>query len=964
MILPYRSGTSPLFNWNLTWTWIAAVWLLCRALSLAADDPALSVTTETERLSLDKGWRFNLGDIPFPVITGHEASYANAKAGKAWGAAAPEYDDTGWRAVNLPHDWVVEGPFDEKANLSQGYRPRGIAWYRRSFQLPRSDKGRDLEIQFDGVATHCTVWVNGIVAARNWCGYTSFQIDLTPFARFGDDVNTIAVQVDANAMEGWWYEGGGIYRHTWLVKRNPVHVITDGIYANPTQSADGAWTLPIEATLANSGHEPAQVEVTSVLLDATGKEIARGSGQGTAGVFQNTPVRFTIPVSSPHLWSVDDPTLYQVQTTVTRGGAEVDRVTTRCGFRTERFDAQNGFFLNGKPLKIHGVCEHQGAAGVGVAVPDSLFDFRIRKLKEMGVNAIRCAHNPPAAEFLEACDRLGMMILDENRNFNPTPEYIRQLQWMVRRDRNHPSVIIWSVFNEEPMQGSEAGYEMVRRMSAAVKELDTSRPVTAAMSGGILGGINVSDAVDLVGFNYQPGNYDKYHQSHPDKPMTSSEDTSAFMTRGEWFDDKDKHICASYDEDRAPWGATHHDAWREVGQRPFIAGDFIWTGFDYRGEPTPYKWPSVSSYFGCMDLCGFPKTAFFLHQSQWIQDRPILTLLPHWNWAGKEGKPIKVIALSNADTVELSLNGKVISEQKADPYVIMAWQVPYAPGRLEAVAKKDGKEVARATVETTGPATGLKVIPDRNSAAGDGWDALPVTVEAIDSAGRVVPDAGPSVTFALSGPGKIIGLGNGNPTCHEPEKGNVHSLFNGYGQVVVQTNANGSGPLTLHATADGLTPGEATIQVTATPEPPFVPALTPIFSLSKWSMSPVATTAPDPNVVVAENDMNSWLSVQTGHLQTFTGGTFALYRVTFQPFGDVQENGGTLAFHKLRGKANVYLDGKQIGSKPNAEEGDLSLPLPRGTGNHTLNVVIEADPGQPAGLDGPVTIESSAANGK
>jgi beta-galactosidase len=931
---------------------------------LAADDPAKAVKTESERLSLDKGWRFHLGDIPFPVITGHEASYANAKAGKAWGAAAPEFDDTSWRIVDLPHDWVVEGPFDQTANLSQGYRPRGISWYRRSFKLPPSDKGRDLEIQFDGVATHCTVWVNGIVAARNWCGYTSFQIDLTPFARFGDDVNTIAVQVDANAMEGWWYEGGGIYRHTWLVKRNPVHVITDGIYANPVQAVDGTWTLPIEATLVNSGREAADVEVTSFLLDPAGKEVARGNNKGTIGVFHNTPISFTLPVSSPHLWSVDDPTLYQVRTIVTRDGTEVDNVTTHCGFRTERFDAQKGFFLNGQSLKIHGVCDHQGHAGVGVAVPDALWDFRIRQLKKMGVNAVRCAHNPPNAEFLDACDRLGMMVLDENRNFNPTPEYIRQLQWMVRRDRNHPSVIIWSVFNEEPMQGTEAGYEMVRRMSAAVKELDTSRPITAAMSGGILGGLNVSDAVDLVGFNYQQGNYDKYHQSHPDKPMTSSEDTSAFMTRGEWADDSAKHICSSYDTERAPWGATHRDAWQAVAARPFVAGDFIWTGFDYRGEPTPYKWPSVSSYFGCMDLCGFPKMAFYLHQAQWVLDHPIITLVPHWNWAGKEGKPIKVMALTNADSVELSLNGQVISEQPVDKYKMVSWDVPYAPGKLEAVAKKDGKEVARASVETTGPATGLKLIPDRTTVAGDGWDALPVTVEAVDGEGRVVPTADPYVHFAISGPGKIIGLGNGNPTCHEPEKGDVHSLFNGFAQVIVQTRANGSGPLTLRASAEGLTSAETSIQVNATPEPPFVPVVSPLFSLSKWGMSPVTTSAPDPNQVVAGNDMNSWSAVQPGDLQTFTGGTFAMYRVKFQPYAGIRQAGGTLLFHKLRGKADVWLDGRQLGTKSNPDEGDLSLPFPSGNGDRTLTVVIEAQEGQQAGLNGPVTIESGAADGR
>jgi beta-galactosidase len=779
-----------------------------------------------ERLSLDKGWRFHLGDVPFPVITGHEASYANAKAGKAWGAAAPDYDDHDWRVLNLPHDWVVEGPFDPNANLSQGYRPRGISWYRRSFRLPESEKGRDFEIQFDGVATYCTVWVNGILAARNWCGYTGFHIDLTPFARYGNDLNTIAVRVDANAMEGWWYEGGGIYRHTWLVERAPVHLITDGVKANPVSDADGNWTLPVEATLTNSGIGPVQVDVQSVLLDPSGNQVAGARGSGTIELFNDTPVKYAMRITSPHLWSVDDPFLYHVRTTVVQDGQPIDSVDTPCGFRTERFDPATGFFLNGQPLKIHGVCDHIGHAGVGVAVPDALWDFRIRKLKEMGVNAVRCAHNPPSIEFLDACDRLGMLVMDENRNFNPTPEYMRQLDWMVRRDRNHPSVFLWSIFNEEPMQATEAGYQMARRMAAAVKALDDTRPVTAAMSGGLDTPLNVSDAVSLVGINYQQGLYDPYHKAHPDRPMSSSEDTSAFMTRGIWFNDEAKHYKSSYDTEHAPWGATHREAWKEVGERPFVMGDFIWTGFDYRGEPTPYQWPSVSSYFGCMDLCGFPKMAFFLHQAQWVLNRPILTLVPHWNWAGREGQPIKVMALTNADSVELSLNGNVISEQKVDHYTMVSWDVPYAPGKLEAVAKNNGVEVARAVVETTGPAVALKVIPDHPTAKGNGWDAMPVTIEAVDSQGRVVPTACMGAQFEISGPGQIIGLGNGDPTCHEPEKGNAHSLFNGLAQVIIQTDANGNGPLVLKASSPGLDSDDATIQVQAAAEPPFVPVVT------------------------------------------------------------------------------------------------------------------------------------------
>ena len=792
---------------------------------LAAQSPA-PPAPQREHLSLDRGWRFHLGDIPFPVITGHDMSYANAKAGKAWGAAAPDFDDTDWRALDLPHDWAVEGPFNPAANLSQGYRPRGIGWYRRQFKLDPADRGRHLELQFDGVSTHCEVWFNGTIVARNWCGYTSFPVDITPMAKYGDALNTIAVRVDAVAQEGWWYEGAGIYRHTWLTKTNALHLIPDGVYANPVRDATGAWTVPVEATLSNDGPEPKPVAVEATLTDAAGRQVARAQVMATVGPLDETTAQLSLSVPSPHLWSVDDPALYQVHTVVKdAAGAPMDGLTTVCGFRTIRFDADKGFFLNDRPLKLQGVCDHQDHAGVGVAVPDALWDFRLRRLKEMGVNAYRCAHNPPAAEFLAACDRLGMLVMDENRNFNTTPDYIRQLQWMVRRDRNHPSIILWSVFNEEPVQGSEIGYQMVRRLAAVVKKLDLSRPVTAAQSGGNLNPINASQAADVAGFNYQQGQYDKFHAANPTRPMTSSEDTSSFMVRDEYADDGIRHIRGSYDTEPAPWGETHRDAWKQVAERPFVAGDFIWTGFDYRGEPTPYQWPTAGSLFGCMDLCGFPKMAFFLHQAQWVSNRPVLHLVPHWNWPDRIGKPVKVMALTNAQSVALFLNGQPLGEKPVDKYEMVSWDVPYAPGRLEAVAKTNGREIARTAVETTGAPAALKLIPDRPTLAGDGWDAQPVTVAALDAQGRWIATANLPVDFEISGPGDIIGLGNGDPNSHEAEKGTHRSVFNGLAQVIVQSRPDQSGPLVLHATAAGLKPAEITLNVVATPAPPFVPPL-------------------------------------------------------------------------------------------------------------------------------------------
>jgi beta-galactosidase len=914
-------------------------------------------TGSRERLSFDESWRFHLGDIPFPEIKGHGMTYDSAKAGNATGAAAPAYDDTSWRLVNLPHDWVVEGPFDKNANLSQGYRPRGVAWYRRSFRLPESDRGRHLEVRFDGVSTHCTVWLNGTVVHRNWCGYTSFSIDITPFAKYGDELNTLAVRVDAVPQEGWWYEGGGLYRHAWLVKRAPVHLITDGVCAQPVRQEDKkTWKLPVGATLYNSGSEDAMVEVVSTLLGPDGRPLAEARGSTLVVQLEQAVVHLEMTVTDPQLWSVDDPRLHKVSTVVRRNGGVVDGATTPCGFRTFRWDPNDGFFLNDKALKLYGTCNHQDHAGVGVAVPDAIWDFRVRKLREMGSNAYRCAHNPPAAEFLEACDRQGMLVMDENRNFNSSPEYIRQLEWMVRRDRNHPSVFLWSVFNEEPQQGTEIGYEMVRRMVAAVKKLDGTRPVTAAMNGGLLEPVNVSHAVDVVGFNYSTNICDEFHRTNPDKPTTSSEDTSAFMTRGEFVTDAERNLMGSYDTEHAGWGATHRKAWENNAKRPWLGGGFVWTGFDYRGEPSPWIWPSASSFFGCMDLCGFPKTAFYLHQAQWIKDRPILHLVPHWNWPGREGRNIRVMALSNAEKVGLFLNGKSLGEKPVDIYEMVEWEIPYEPGRLEAVGKSGGREVSRFAVETTGDPVALELIPDRPTMSGDGRDAIPVTVRALDEKGRPVPTADRMVGFQIGGPGEIIGVGNGDPNCHEPEKANQRSLFHGLAQVIVQSGKS-PGDIVLRASADGLKPAECRVKVGPAPAVPSVPQAMPTLSLTQWRQSPSSATRPDPNQAIPENDMNSWIPVTPGKITPFTCGDFAIFRTKFQPHAAQRREGGRIVFREIVGKAEAWLDNVKAGEKPDFASGPLTVNLPSGNAGRTLSVLIEAQPGKPSGLAAPVILE-------
>ena len=919
-----------------------------------------SADSGREILSFDQGWRFHPGDIPFPEIKGHGATYGNAKAGNASGAAATVYDDTGWRVVDLPHDWAVEGPFDKDANVSQGYRPRGIAWYRKSFKIDPSDKGKHLELQVDGVSTHCTVWLNGTEVHHNNCGYTGFTIDLTPTARYGDDLNTIAIRVDANAMEGWWYEGAGMYRHTRLVKRPPVHIVTDGVFAQPIKEASGSWKIPAEVTVQNIGKTNAPASVTVTLRDPEGKQVATLTETNDVPVLGSKVFRPVLNVTDPRLWSLDHPVLYTVETKVASPGQSDDAVTTKVGFRTIRFDADKGFFLNDQPVKLMGTCNHIDHAGVGVAVPDSLWDFRIRKLKEMGSNAYRCSHNPPASEFLDACDRLGMLVMDENRNFNCSPEYMDQLRWMVRRDRNHPSVILWSVFNEETMQGTEQGYEMVRRMTAAVKELDTNRPVTAAQSGGQMNPINVSDAVDVVGFNYQQGSYDAFHQKHPQTPITSSEDTSAVMTRDEYETVKSNNVIASYDVDHPGWGATHHDAWKAIAERPFIAGGFQWTGFDYRGEPTPFTWPSVGSFFGSMDLCGFPKTAFYMHQAMWIKDRPILAIVPHWNWKGKEGKPIRVMVITNAKQAELFLNGKSLGVKEVDPYAMANWDVTYEPGALEAVAKTDGKEIARTKVETTGEAVALKITPDRDSLAGDGRDAIPVTIAAVDAKGRVVPGAAPMVTFKVEGPGKLMGMGNGDPNCHEPEVGPDHSLFHGLGQAIVCSLPGGSGELVLRATAPGIKEASIKMNVSKSDVMPSVSPAPPVQILGKWRMSSLSSDKPDPTAVIADYDVNNWTPVKLPKLESTPKAGWIEFRSDrFKPFEQQAKEGGVIRFHELRGKGEIWIDGNKVYEKSQPNTMPVEIPLPAGDKEHQLVLLFQkSDDAKEAGIGGVVTVEA------
>jgi beta-galactosidase len=750
-------------------------WLLVSLLAVsvskitAADSPR-------EHLSLDANWKFHLGD-DWPGALHLD------KAGASTGPASEKFGDNSWRTLNLPHDWAIELPFDQNSDASHGFKPVGpgfpknsIGWYRRTFDLPAEDSGKRIWLTFDGAFRDVTVWVNGWLVKRHEGGYYPFREDITDVAHFGGK-NTVAVRVDATKFEGWFYEGAGIYRHVWLDKTAPVAIAPDGVFVWTTFSND----IPVVCTethLINRGAPVLSLETWYQVFDPNGQRVAGGSLSQNSfkepvlktECTVNYSERRIMSVPSPELWSPENPKLYKLITTVLVSNNIVDQKETFFGIRTVGFDATNGFLLNGKHYELYGTCNHQDMAGVGAALPDSLQEFRVKKLKEFGCNAIRTSHNPPTPELLDACDRLGMLIMDESRLLGSDEENLRKWDDQIRRDRNHACVAIWSVANEEfSVQDSPQGGNVARTMQNYVKQLDPTRPVTyAAPEGDTFAGIN--GVIEVRGWNYHVGgDMDKYHAEHPNQPEVGTEQASTVSTRGIYANDAVRGYVSAYDDNAPSWATTTETWWSYFADRPWLSGGFVWTGFDYRGEPTPYGWPCINSHFGILDVCGFPKDNFYYYQSWWTTNT-VLHLLPHWNWPGKEGQEIKVNALSNCKQVELFLNGASLGKQTMKPNSKLSWQVKYAPGTLSAKGFDDaGNVIAETKVETTGDATQIKLTPDRNTINADGEDVSVFTVSATDARGRVVPVAQNKINFALEGAGKILGVGNGDPSCHEPD---------------------------------------------------------------------------------------------------------------------------------------------------------------------------------------------------
>jgi beta-galactosidase len=775
-----------------------------------------------ERLLLDFGWRFHLGNANDPTkdFGFGEGSTGNfQKTGNFLHASSLGYDDSDWQSLNLPHDWAVELPFtNDPALTSKGFYPLGrdypdtsVGWYRRVFELPAADAGKRISIEFDGAYRETMVALNGFYVGRHSGGYDPFSYDVTDFANLGGR-NVLLVRVDATESDGWFYEGAGIYRHVWLVKTHPVHVKKWGTFVRAQVRPQGAAVL-IRTEVENHSKGTQSTRVKSTLYDPSGKAVGNAT---TSAVpipeWKENRYEQQITVSQPALWSLEARNLYKVVTEVETGGRIVDRYETRFGIRTVHFDGQKGFFLNGKSVKLKGTCNHQDHAGLGAALPDAVQYYRIRKLQEMGCNSLRTSHNPPTPELLDACDELGMLVFDETRMMSSNPEGLGQFENLVRRDRNRPSVFMWSMGNEERVANTERGVPILTAMKEVATLNDGSRPVSIAPAGAIgTGGLTVGD---VIGYNYMDPQAEAYHKAHPNRPVMGTETVSAVGTRGKYITDPAQGYVGSYDPYTTTGRASAEGWWKFCNARPWLSGGFVWTGFDYRGEPSPNGWPNISSQYGIIDTCGFPKDSYYYYQSWWTS-KPVLHLFPHWNWPAMEGQEIAVWVHSNLEKVELFHNGRSLGTKEVPKDSHVAWVVKYAPGSIEARGYKNGKQVMTAKRETTGQPAKLVMKADRQEIAADGEDVAMFAVEVHDSQGRVVPDASNEVAFRVTGAGNLIGVGNGDPTSHESDKGTSRKAFSGLCMAIVQSKKD-SGSITVEAASPGLAAATVTIATKST----------------------------------------------------------------------------------------------------------------------------------------------------
>ena len=768
-----------------------------------------------EILNFDKGWTFQLGE--------------------SIGAEQPGFNDSAWRKLNVPHDWSIEGEFSEKnlATAKGGALPGGIGWYRKSFTVTAEDLKRNVFIDFDGVYQNSEVWINGHSVGKRFYGYSTFRYDLTPYLIAGEKGNVIAVRVDNSAQpNSRWYSGSGIFRNVWLVKTGKTYIAHWGTQITTPVITSGFAKVKVGIKINNNYNSWQKLTLKTVILDASGNEVTAGKME-TAGTNDSIiSANFSFEVKNPALWSVDNPVLYSTVSKLYKDGELVDNSNSTFGIRTVEFTSDKGFFLNGTNIKINGVCNHHDLGCLGSAINTRALERQLELLKEMGCNAIRTSHNPTAPELLDLADRMGFLILDEAFDMWKMPKnkldystvwdqmHKKDLQDMVLRDRNHPSIIAWSIGNEIPEQGDTTGIAIANELAAYVREIDSTRAITSACDKPTRENFIIrSGALDLIGYNYHQNGYPDFPQTFPGQKFLGTETVSALMTRGVYDMPSDSirrwpirwdipfttgnkdQTCSSYDNCSAPWGSTHEETWKLIKKHNFLSGQFIWTGFDYLGEPTPYNWPSKSSYFGIIDLAGFPKDIYYMYQSEWTK-KDVLHIFPHWNW--KEGQLVDIWAYSNSQEVELFLNNKSLGvKKKQGDDLHLMWRVPFVPGTLKAISRSSGKEILVQEVKTAGAAAALRVSADRSTIKADGSDLSFITIDVVDANGVLVPNADNLVKFQVEGPGAIVGVDNGDPVSHESFKAHQRKAFHGKCLVVIQ-GGDISGKIKLSAISDNL----------------------------------------------------------------------------------------------------------------------------------------------------------------
>ncbi len=737
-----------------------------------------------QSLLLNQDWLFKKGEIAPPAIFGHHDTYLISKAQNARGAASPHFYDKDFDTVRLPHDYVLTCAPSTDYNESQGGYFRAPAWYRRHFICPEHCEQQRFVLYFEGAGQETTVWVNGHFAGNNTSLYNSFYMDITPYLEHGGAVNTIAVQITNEKIEGWWYEGAGLYRNVHLIISDPVAIDHWGIWVNPVHTGDDAWDIPIETTLYSLHPTATEVEVRQRVLDEAGQVVASGCAAQTAAPCASAATQ-TLTLQNPTRWTLAAPTLYTLQTEVYCGGVCVDSITTTFGFRTLDFAPKTGFYLNGLHTKLRGTCLHQDYANLGVAVPESVLRYKLSKLKECGVNAVRLAHHNYMPALVQICDEIGLLVIDENRWFNTSDTTKKEVVSMLKRDRNHPSVFIWSLGNEEPLQNQIVGQRIVEHLKQLVKQYDTSRPCTVSLNGGFFDSF-VAKASDIVAPNYFLQGYDRFPVVHPEKFVLTTESVASNNDRGIYFapefSKKEGIYATAYDKKRAVFGSSFRDAISAAETRPFIGGTFLWTGVDYRGEASAPKRFSASGIF---DSCMFEKDSAYMCKSFWTAE-PMVHIMPHWDLQGHEGEEITVFVYTNQPEAELFLNGQSLGKKACPPFAPPSWQVVYQPGCLSAITYHDGKESVRTAHTTTGAADTLHMIQQTAAPTNTGEDTVILNLHLTDAAGRFIPTASERVAVTCSDGGQILAVSNGDTMENENPRLTDRKLFSGRAQIIVR----------------------------------------------------------------------------------------------------------------------------------------------------------------------------------